>query len=171
MVYRSNHEYWLARPGGLRSCSTLPARPELLFASMSVSVRAPGHGRSPGSQMTSSSKRCPASGPGQAGACALPVSGPTTEYRDVDLASSLGGIAVIAVSLLEVLIPLQRRNGWTTAHLVPNLMLTLVTFAIGASLNVGMLLSLIAVQRGGIGLLNLVALPGWIEIGVAILVL
>ena len=94
----------------------------------------------------------------------------------MDLASSLGGIAVIvvgmiALSLVELLIPLQRRSGWNTVHLVPNLVLTLLTFAIGATLNVGMLLALVALQGSGLGLLNMIGLPGWLETAVAILVL
>ena len=94
----------------------------------------------------------------------------------MDLASSLGGIAVIfiamiAISLVEALIPLQRRNAWNSAHLVPNLVLTLVTFTIGTALNVGLLLGLVALQRSGLGVLNRMALPGWVEIALAILVL
>jgi sterol desaturase/sphingolipid hydroxylase (fatty acid hydroxylase superfamily) len=78
---------------------------------------------------------------------------------------------MIAISLIEVLIPLQRRTSWNSLHLIPNLTLTLVTFAIGATLNVAILFGLVAFERGNVGLLNLVALPDWIEIGLAILVL
>ena len=94
----------------------------------------------------------------------------------MELTSSLGGIAfvigsMIVLSLAEVLIPLQARNAWNRVHLLPNAALTLLTFAIGAVLNVFMLLGLIALERGGLGLLNAVPLPDWVQIALAILVL
>jgi len=94
----------------------------------------------------------------------------------MELANSIGGIAFIVagmllLSLAEGLIPLQARNAWNRVHLLPNIALTLLTFAIGAVLNVLMLAGLLLLERGGFGVLNAVALPWWAETAIAILAL
>lgn len=73
-----------------------------------------------------------------------------------NLASTVGLILVCmaVVSALEIAIPLRVRGAWNRVHLVPNLALTFLTFAISALLNAGVVLMLVYLQARGWGLLN-----------------
>lgn len=81
----------------------------------------------------------------------------------------LAGIAVL--SLVELLVPLRKRTKWSSAHLIPNILLTLITFALAIMMNGVLLSGLIAMQTLGWGLFNVLNLPAWIEIAGAILAL
>jgi sterol desaturase/sphingolipid hydroxylase (fatty acid hydroxylase superfamily) len=68
-------------------------------------------------------------------------------------------LAVMAVlALVETLIPLHARGRWHRAHLVPNLTLTLITFATNVFLNTGLVLLLVWLESRGFGLLRWAAL-------------
>jgi sterol desaturase/sphingolipid hydroxylase (fatty acid hydroxylase superfamily) len=72
------------------------------------------------------------------------------------LGSTIGWllIAMTALAALEWLLPLHARGPWNTAHLTPNLILTFITFAMGAGLNAVLLLTLNWLQAMGWGLMN-----------------
>lgn len=95
----------------------------------------------------------------------------------MDFQSSLMGIRntliVMAIVLLvEAVIPLYKRTAWNWRHLIPNLSLAAVAFAMGAVLNFGMLIGLQFLQARHLGLFNsLVSLPPLVEILVAVVVL
>jgi sterol desaturase/sphingolipid hydroxylase (fatty acid hydroxylase superfamily) len=100
----------------------------------------------------------------------------TQERRTMTPMASLTGIGVLLVAMavlaaVEAIIPLRRRGAWNARHLVPNLALTLVTVALSAALNVGILLGLVWVQSAGWGLLNLAALPVVLEVLLGIVAL
>lgn len=63
------------------------------------------------------------------------------------------------IALVEVAIPLQRRNRWSTAHRAPNLTLTAITFATSMVFNALLVGALFALQAEGRGLLPWLALP------------
>lgn len=69
----------------------------------------------------------------------------------------LAGMAALA--LVERVVPLQARGRANRAHLAPNLALTLLTFALNATLSTALVLGLRAVERSGGGLLALLPLP------------
>ncbi len=74
-------------------------------------------------------------------------------------------IAMAIVLLVEAIVPLQKRNAWNWRHLVPNLLVTLITFAMGAVLNIVLLLGLAQLQAHRLGLFNvLTPVSPWIEI-------
>lgn len=81
----------------------------------------------------------------------------------------LGGL--LALTIIETLIPLQARRAWNNRHLPANLILTVTTFATGAAFNVALLLGFLWLQSNGVGLFNMLELEPLIEIGGAILVL
>jgi sterol desaturase/sphingolipid hydroxylase (fatty acid hydroxylase superfamily) len=68
-------------------------------------------------------------------------------------------VAMTAIALVEVAIPLRRRDRWSTAHLTPNLTLTAITFATNAVFNALLVGALFALQAEGRGLLPWLALP------------
>jgi sterol desaturase/sphingolipid hydroxylase (fatty acid hydroxylase superfamily) len=81
----------------------------------------------------------------------------------------LASMAVIA--LLETAIPLQARGRWSRAHLAPNLALTFLTFATNAAYGAALVMLLAWQQASGLGLLQLVAPPPWLAVGIVLLVL
>jgi sterol desaturase/sphingolipid hydroxylase (fatty acid hydroxylase superfamily) len=68
-------------------------------------------------------------------------------------------VAMAAVALLEVAIPLHSRGGWNRAHLAPNLTLTLITFATNLVFNGALVMALARLEASGLGLLPALALP------------
>jgi sterol desaturase/sphingolipid hydroxylase (fatty acid hydroxylase superfamily) len=88
-------------------------------------------------------------------------------------ASNIGTIlaAMAALALLEAAIPLRKRGAVGRAHLAPNLSLTFLTFATSALLSAALVLGLATVEARGLGLLHVLALPGWARALVALLVL
>jgi len=80
------------------------------------------------------------------------------------VASGASTIAVIlgvmaAIALVEVVIPLHRRNRWNSRHLGPNLGLTFITFATNLFFNAAIVLSLLWLQTQGLGLFNSLHVP------------
>src|SRR6185503_11638722 len=81
-------------------------------------------------------------------------------------------LLVMAVfSLIEMQIPQRALGAWRRRHLVPNLTLTLVTYATNMLYNVPLLIGLVWLQGAGLGLFNMVELHPVVEIGGAILAL
>ena len=79
-------------------------------------------------------------------------------------ASNFGAIGAIlatmaAVAIVEVAIPLHARARWNRTHLVPNLSLTLLTFATNLFLNIGLVAVVVVLERSGFGLLRWLSLP------------
>jgi len=77
----------------------------------------------------------------------------------VQVIDSLRGIAFLLaimalLSLVELIIPLHARNDASRRHLMPNLVLTLVSFAIGLALNALLLIGLLWFEARGWGLFN-----------------
>ncbi|MDQ0465168.1 sterol desaturase/sphingolipid hydroxylase (fatty acid hydroxylase superfamily) [Caulobacter ginsengisoli] len=79
--------------------------------------------------------------------------------------------AMILLSGIEVLIPLQARGGWSRRHLLPNLALTFLTFATNLVFNIPLLLGLVWLQSKGWGLFNLTGWPPVVELAGAVLAL
>ena len=67
--------------------------------------------------------------------------------------------AMVLVALLETAIPLHVPGRWTTIHRGPNLALTFMTFGTNIVFNAALVMTLVALQSSGIGLLHLLALP------------
>lgn len=93
----------------------------------------------------------------------------------MELADSLRSILMIfaalaGVSLIELAIPLHRRNAWSRAHLVPNLALALIVLGLNALLNLPLLVALEGAATFGFGLLNLLDLPLWADLLLGVLV-
>ncbi len=80
-------------------------------------------------------------------------------------------VAMGAVALLEVAIPLHARGRSGRAHLAPNLALTFLTFATNLFFNAALLMALIWLEPRGLGLLNAFALPAPLEAVVVLVVL
>lgn len=76
-----------------------------------------------------------------------------------------------AFSLVEAVIPLHARGAWGRRHVVPNLALTLLTFATNMVFNTALLLGLVWLQARGWGLFNAFHAPPLVAIGGAILAL
>jgi len=95
----------------------------------------------------------------------------------MDLQASFLGIRnaliVMAIVLcIEAVMPLCKRSAWNWRHLFPNLFVTLITFGMGAVLNIGVLAGLIALQQAKLGLFNMISpVSPWIETPAALLVL
>jgi sterol desaturase/sphingolipid hydroxylase (fatty acid hydroxylase superfamily) len=66
---------------------------------------------------------------------------------------------LIALSFVEAVIPLRARSAWSRRHLVPNLVLTGVTFATNLVFNIPLLAGLVWLQRHGLGLFNAISVP------------
>ena len=66
---------------------------------------------------------------------------------------------LIALSLVEAVIPLRARSAWSRGHLLPNLALTAITFATNLAFNVPLLAGLVWLQRHGLGLFNAAPIP------------
>jgi sterol desaturase/sphingolipid hydroxylase (fatty acid hydroxylase superfamily) len=81
----------------------------------------------------------------------------------------LGAMALVA--LIEALIPLHARGRWNKDHLVPNLLLTFITFAISAAFNVALVMALAWFEARGGGLLHLAGLPALLHIGIVVVAL
>lgn len=67
--------------------------------------------------------------------------------------------AMTFVAAVEAAIPLHARGRWHRVHLVPNLTLTVVTFATNLVLNAGLLSVVLVLETQGLGLLRWLALP------------
>ena len=81
-------------------------------------------------------------------------------------------ILMAVVLLIEAIVPLYERSRENTRHLFPNLSLTLVTFAIGAALNVALLTGLLFLKSAKLGLLNMVGnVPPWITMASVLVLL
>ena len=90
--------------------------------------------------------------------------------------SSLSTIGVllavmVALSLVEAVIPLRERGVWGGSHLGPNVTLTLLTFATNLVFNIPLLLGLAWLQSRGLGLFNAVAVPPLVRIAGTVLAL
>ncbi|HSQ04253.1 MAG TPA: sterol desaturase family protein [Burkholderiales bacterium] len=71
--------------------------------------------------------------------------------------STITGIVLAAMAvlaLIETIVPLHSRGRWNRAHLTPNLMLTGITFAIGAVLNSTLVLTLTWLDSKGLAWLS-----------------
>lgn len=94
----------------------------------------------------------------------------------MDVQTSLKGVALLlavmlALILVEAIIPLRQRTAWSKRHLFPNIALTLLTFTTNAAFNIPLLLGLVWLQANGFGLFNVVDLPPAVELAGAILAL
>ena len=95
----------------------------------------------------------------------------------MDLASNLLGIrnalALLALVLvIEAIIPLYKRNVWHRRHLLPNLGMAALAFALGTLLNVALLAGLLWLQAAHFGFFNMIpAVPPVVEIVAVLLVL
>lgn len=87
--------------------------------------------------------------------------------------STMGTVlgVMAALSLVEAIIPLHARGAWGRRHLIPNLALTLITFATNLVFNTLLLLGLIWLKSKGWGLFNAVQAPALVAIGGAVLAL
>jgi sterol desaturase/sphingolipid hydroxylase (fatty acid hydroxylase superfamily) len=79
--------------------------------------------------------------------------------------------AMVALSLVEALIPLHPRGEWGRRHLGPNVMLTLLTFATNLVFNIPLLLGLAWLQSRGLGLFNAFPVPPPVKIAGSVLAL
>src|SRR5471030_1006131 len=70
--------------------------------------------------------------------------------------STMGTIlgVMVALALVESVIPLHARDEWGRRHLVPNLALTFLTFATNLVFNTLLLVALVWLQSKGWGLFN-----------------
>ena len=94
----------------------------------------------------------------------------------MDFVSSLTGIRnafilMAVVLLIEAAVPLYRRTRDNSRHLLPNTVLMLVTFALGAVLNAGVLGGLVYLHAARLGLFNVIAAPRFIEVTTVLVVL
>jgi len=90
--------------------------------------------------------------------------------------SPLSRIAIILTVLavlaaIEAVLPLQRRNRLNRAHLVPNLALTLLTFATNLVFTSALVFALDWQASNGVGLLHLVTVPPLVELVTVVLAL
>jgi sterol desaturase/sphingolipid hydroxylase (fatty acid hydroxylase superfamily) len=81
------------------------------------------------------------------------------EHMSMEFVANIKPIGMILVvmaliALVETAIPLRQRTEWSRRHLLPNLAITLLTFATNLILNVPLLLGLVWLQGQGYGLLN-----------------
>jgi sterol desaturase/sphingolipid hydroxylase (fatty acid hydroxylase superfamily) len=67
--------------------------------------------------------------------------------------------AMVAVALIELLVPLHARGYWNRAHLKANLALTLLTFATNIFLNAGLLMLVMWLESKAFGLMRWLSLP------------
>jgi len=81
----------------------------------------------------------------------------------------LAGMALVAA--LESWAPLQHRARARGAHLVPNLALTAIAFAVNALLSALLVTGLAGLETRNLGLLRALALPGWASLAVVIVAL
>ena len=79
--------------------------------------------------------------------------------------------AMVVVALVEVAIPLRRRDRWSSAHLTPNLTLTAITFATNAVFNAALVAVLFRLQADRLGILPLLGLPALPAAALAVIVL
>lgn len=80
-------------------------------------------------------------------------------------------VAMAIVALVEVAIPLHRRDRRNKDDLVPNLALTAITFATNAFFNVALVAVLFWLQADQLGILPLLALPSLAAATIAVIVL
>jgi sterol desaturase/sphingolipid hydroxylase (fatty acid hydroxylase superfamily) len=67
--------------------------------------------------------------------------------------------AMVVVALLETAIPLHAQGRWAKIHRGPNLALTFMTFGTNIVFNAALVMTLVALQSNGIGLLYVLAVP------------
>ena len=79
-------------------------------------------------------------------------------------------IVMAAIALVETLIPLHARKG-STRHLLPNLMLTFLTFGTNLFLNAALVLTLVWLQTFNFGVLHTFALAPWQALAITVLAL
>ncbi|HXK22094.1 MAG TPA: sterol desaturase family protein [Myxococcota bacterium] len=79
--------------------------------------------------------------------------------------------AMALVAALERFVPLHVRARERRAHLVPNLALTAITFAVNALLTAALVTGLAGLESRDLGLLRALALPAWASIAAAIVAL
>jgi sterol desaturase/sphingolipid hydroxylase (fatty acid hydroxylase superfamily) len=80
-------------------------------------------------------------------------------------------VAMALISALELAIPLHRRTARNRAHVLPNLVLTAITFATSALLNALVVGMLVWLQAKGLGLLNVVTVAPWLALAAVVVVL
>jgi sterol desaturase/sphingolipid hydroxylase (fatty acid hydroxylase superfamily) len=80
-------------------------------------------------------------------------------------------VAMALVAVIETLVPLRARNQWNRLHLVPNLVLALVTFATSLMLNVPVIVGLVWLQARAFGILNAIWAPPLVAILIVVLTL
>jgi len=80
-------------------------------------------------------------------------------------------IAMIALALVETLIPLHARDRRSARHLLPNLALTFLTFATNLIFNTTLVLTLVWLQGFGFGVLHTFALAPWQMVAITVLAL
>lgn len=80
-------------------------------------------------------------------------------------------VAMAAVAVIEVAIPLHARGRWNRRHLRPNLALTLITFATNVLLNAPLVVMLAWLESSGRGLLSMLALPALTATAIGIVML
>jgi sterol desaturase/sphingolipid hydroxylase (fatty acid hydroxylase superfamily) len=73
--------------------------------------------------------------------------------------------------LVETLIPLRARNDIARRHLLPNLVLTALTFATNLVFNTALVLTLVWLQTFGFGALHRFALSPWQDLAITVLAL
>jgi sterol desaturase/sphingolipid hydroxylase (fatty acid hydroxylase superfamily) len=88
-------------------------------------------------------------------------------------ASTIGLIlaSMAILSIVELIIPLRAREAWHRRHLLPNLVLTFISFALGLLLNTALVLGLVWLPSAGVGLFNTVTVHPLIELVGTVLVL
>ena len=94
----------------------------------------------------------------------------------MSFANSLSSIGLLAAALLllsavEALIPLQARGEWGRRHLGPNIALTLITLVTNLALNIPLLMGLAWLQAKGWGPLNVLQIPPLAALAVSVLAL
>lgn len=80
-------------------------------------------------------------------------------------------IAMAVLALVEIVIPLRDRTTWSKRHILPNLAVTLLTFATNLLLNIPILLGLLWLEAKDYGLFNMFAINPAIQIVATVLVL
>jgi sterol desaturase/sphingolipid hydroxylase (fatty acid hydroxylase superfamily) len=79
--------------------------------------------------------------------------------------------AMAVIALVESALPFRALGRARRTHLVPNLVLTGITFATNAAFGAGLVALLAWQEARGVGLLHFLALPAWAEAGVVLVVL
>jgi sterol desaturase/sphingolipid hydroxylase (fatty acid hydroxylase superfamily) len=102
---------------------------------------------------------------------------PLWEHARMDLQATLFGIRnafilMAVVLVIEAVFPLAKRTSWNWRHLLPNLTMALITFAMGVALNLAVLVELLLLRDARLGLFNMIGpVSPWIEIPAVLLAL